>query len=604
MNVTNDEQKTHQPNLADLLLIYLEMLKVEYIFGIPGGAIEPLYDALARSSRRGGIRPILARHESGAAFMADGYARETGTIGVCCATTGPGTTNLITGMASAYVDHIPILAITAQTMLSNFGRGAFQESSYDALDTVGMMDSCSLYSTAVTHPGQFEVKLTTALMTALREPQGPVHLSIPIDVFCMPAPSNPRFPNFDLLLQNTPALLDGNTLEQLCEYMLNMRKVVILVGQRACSARESILKFAELANAAVVTTPQGKTCIQSYHPQNFGVFGFAGHQSAFDVMNDPEVELVIACGTDFCEWSTNGWDTDSVMNNKLVVVDISHESFQRAPMAKLHVCGDISTIFDTLIARGEEAKKKGYSCPAGWPKRADEILREHFFSDRRAPEKYRCAPRHIDIENVEKYRRAENLTPPIKPQRLMCELNQRFPPETRFLADTGNSFSWSTHYLFRGHLGAYRVSMGFAAMGWAVGAAVGTALGAPERPVVAITGDGSFLMSGLELTVAVEQRLPVIYVIINDHALGMVMHGQRLTGAEKIAHDLPQVNFAALAESVGARGFRIQHVDDFDQIDYMDICTGHVPTVLDVLVDRDETPPMGMRARMLREASN
>src|SRR3990172_4533678 len=129
-NISLVECKELAPALqnADLLVSYLEQIGVEYIFGVPGGAIEPLYNAMARSSRRGGLRPIVARHETGAAFMADGYARETGKLGVCCATTGPGATNLLTGVASAYADNIPMLAITAQTALSTFGKGAVQES--------------------------------------------------------------------------------------------------------------------------------------------------------------------------------------------------------------------------------------------------------------------------------------------------------------------------------------------------------------------------------------------------------------------------------------------------------------------------------------------
>ena len=124
--------------LGDLLVAYFEQLNIDYVFGIPGGAIEPLYNALARSRRRGGPRPIVPRHETGAIFMADGYYRQTGKLGVCCATTGPGATNLITGAASAYENHIPILIITAQTALANFGRGAFQESSCTGINTVGM----------------------------------------------------------------------------------------------------------------------------------------------------------------------------------------------------------------------------------------------------------------------------------------------------------------------------------------------------------------------------------------------------------------------------------------------------------------------------------
>ncbi|HEX2245496.1 MAG TPA: thiamine pyrophosphate-binding protein [Gammaproteobacteria bacterium] len=172
--------------LGDLLVAYLEQLNIDYVFGIPGGAIEPLYNALARSRRRGGPRPIVPRHETGAIFMADGYYRQTGKLGVCCATTGPGATNLITGAASAYENHIPILIITAQTALVNFGRGAFQESSCTGINTVGMFQYCTRYNTLVSHVEQFEHKLTAAVTSAFQSPGGPAHLSIPLDVLCSP----------------------------------------------------------------------------------------------------------------------------------------------------------------------------------------------------------------------------------------------------------------------------------------------------------------------------------------------------------------------------------------------------------------------------------
>ena len=137
------QQTEEAGELGDLLISYLEQLGVEYVFGIPGGAIEPLYNALARSERRGGPRAVISRRETGAAFMADGYARNTGKLGVCCATTGPGATNLITGVASAYENNIPMLVITAQTALSTFGRGAFQESSCTGINTVGLFGHCT-----------------------------------------------------------------------------------------------------------------------------------------------------------------------------------------------------------------------------------------------------------------------------------------------------------------------------------------------------------------------------------------------------------------------------------------------------------------------------
>mgnify|MGYP001288645923 CR=1 FL=1 len=184
---------------ADLIVDYLSQIDVEYVFGIPGGAIEGLFDALARrhkgeipqtsvhhsralerkrSRSVSGPQMVVARHETGAAFMADGYARSTGKLGVCCSTTGPGATNLLTGVANAYVDRVPMLVITPQTALPSFGQRGFQESSSDLVDVVSIFDHCTRYSSLVSHPDQLEGKLFTALSTAFRRPRGPVHLSI------------------------------------------------------------------------------------------------------------------------------------------------------------------------------------------------------------------------------------------------------------------------------------------------------------------------------------------------------------------------------------------------------------------------------------------
>lgn len=162
-----------EPEMGDLLVAYLNQLGVEYVFGVPGGAIEPLYNALARSERNGGVRAVVARHETGAAFMADGYARNTGKLGVCCSTTGPGATNMITGVASAYENNVPMLAITEQTAISTFGKGAIQDSSYTGINTIGLYQHCTRYNTLISHPAQFEHKLSAAIMSAMGSPAGP-----------------------------------------------------------------------------------------------------------------------------------------------------------------------------------------------------------------------------------------------------------------------------------------------------------------------------------------------------------------------------------------------------------------------------------------------
>jgi Thiamine pyrophosphate-requiring enzymes [acetolactate synthase, pyruvate dehydrogenase (cytochrome), glyoxylate carboligase, phosphonopyruvate decarboxylase] len=261
MKLPNFPENNSQPRqLSDLVIDYLELLGVEYVFGVPGGHIAPLYEALERSECRGGPRAILSRQESGAAFMADGYARETGKIGVCCSTTGPGATNLITGIASSYSDHVPILAITGQTILPKFGVGAFQESSPDVLDTTSMLNKCTRYNSVVTHPKQLENKLIAALKSAFQSPPGPVHLSVPVDVFRSPAPETISYPHIRQLLTK-PAFADLAAIEKLGQMLEKLssqnRKVVLLVGEDCGEASSEILAFAELMGAEITTTQGG-----------------------------------------------------------------------------------------------------------------------------------------------------------------------------------------------------------------------------------------------------------------------------------------------------------------------------------------------------------
>lgn len=208
------EKVVAAPEMGDLLVAYLNQLGIEYVFGVPGGAIEPLYNALARSERQGGVRAVVARHETGAAFMADGYARNTGKLGVCCSTTGPGATNMITGVASAYENNVPMLVITAQTAISTFGKGAIQDSSCTGINTVGLYQHCTRYNTLISHPAQFEHKLSAAIMSAMGSPAGPAHISVPRDVMALQALVNGPSYSLDVLL-NQPTLIDDNAVASL-----------------------------------------------------------------------------------------------------------------------------------------------------------------------------------------------------------------------------------------------------------------------------------------------------------------------------------------------------------------------------------------------------
>lgn len=582
---------------ADLIVAYLESIGVEYVFGIPGGAVEPFYDALARSQRRGGLRSIVARHETGAAFMADGYARETGKIGVCVATSGPGATNLITGVACAFDNGIPLLAITGQPALPSFGRRSFQESGCTGVNIVGMFRHCTGYNTLVSHGAQVETKLVNALMRA-NQLQRPVHLSIPVDV--QRSPMKNRTLAYDVAaLLKKPSLVDELTVRELCGEIMRSPKIVFIIGGGCAEAIDSIMELVELAAALFVCMPDGKGLINPQHPAYHGVTGFAGHDSAHALLLDSP-DLIIAIGASMGEWNSGAW-SEAVLNDRLVHIDVSEERLMRTPMARLHVQGRILTVCERLVEllRGEGRAGAG-------PSAAMEALAE-----RQPVADPRSASARCDAD-----------TTPIKPQRLMRELSLRCSPATRFLADTGNSTAWAVHLLQlqdrrltyrhdgivdaarrKGESGWLRVIMDFAPMGWAIGAAIGVARGSRDRPVVCITGDGSYLMNGQEITVAASEGLAVLFVILNDGALGMVKHGQRLTGAEPIAFELPRVDFRLMAESMGIPGYVVNSPADLDALDFAAIFRRQGPTLLDVRIDGEETPPMSVRVKALTHST-
>ncbi|MDW3095063.1 MAG: thiamine pyrophosphate-binding protein [Gammaproteobacteria bacterium] len=599
--------------LGDLLVSYLEQLSVEYVFGIPGGAIEPLFNALARSERRGGIRSVVARHETGAAFMADGYARNSGKLGVCCGTAGPGTTNLITGVASAYDNHSPLLVITAQTAITNFGKRAAQESGDTGINTVAMFEHCTHYSTLVSHADQFERKLTSAIMKALQSPKGPVHLSIPLDVFRSDA--SVKRPSYELnnLFKKT-SLVDDDSLNKLNHELLENGRTVFIVGEQCADAISYILDVALMLNIEIVTTPHAKGLVSPYHPLFRGVIGFAGHQSAVSTINRKDTDLIVAIGTTLSETASNNWD-ESVLNSKLIHVDAADCNFAGSPMARLHVHGDIDAVFEKVL---DFLNVKLTYDPSFESRRSKVEELEKLGG------KGEIANYHFSMENDEK---CIDDSAPLKPQRLMNSLPKLFPPNTHYLCDSGNSMVWSIHYLHpydrrvksrrsviklssvvdhqrtngrRSQQGSlFWTCLEYGSMGWAIGSSIGTALSNKNDPVVCITGDGSILMSGGEVTVALQEKLNVVFLILNDAEYGMVKQGQRMGSGEPTAHTLTQVDFVKWGESMGIPGFYVKTVSDLESLNFADILSSEGPVILDVYIDSEEIPPIRNRLQAL-----
>ena len=570
-------EEVAQTTYADLIVDYLAQLGIDTVFGVPGGAIEPLLNSLARSERNGGPRLVVARHECGAAFMADGYFRETGKMGVVCSTTGPGATNLLTGVASAVADEIPMLVITAQTPLPKFGKRALQESSCTAIDTVGIFRYVTQFNTLISHHEQLESKLISAIMAAHRVPNGPAHISIPSDILRAPATINAHI-HSDLLIHNF-SMSDETAIARLCEKLGRVDNIVMYIGDGVGKANQQIMEFIELTGAAFVTGPTGKTWVNEKHPQYRGVYGFAGHDSAKALLQDKNVDLILAVGAELGELGTSGWK-DELLNTKLVHIDSSIEHFTRSPMANLHVFGNIDTIFDRLLVSVRAARQ--------WGRKWDTLP---------GANKLNVNGGYATLKEPEKCFSNEA---PVKPQRLMHHLSTHLPEETRIFVDAGNGWSWATHYLTRSNSqGYYRIAMGYGSMAWSIGAAIGSQIGNRAAPTLCIVGDGSYLMSAQEITVAAQQKLPIVFLVLNDSVMGMVMHGQRLGNQESIGWQLNEINYAMLAQAMGVDGIVIDKPEQLDTLDWNALFNKDGPTLLDVRIDKNEVPPMGDRIKGL-----
>ncbi|MCG2634770.1 MAG: thiamine pyrophosphate-binding protein [Gammaproteobacteria bacterium] len=608
---------------GDLIVSYLEQLGVDAVFAYPGGAIEPLLNGLARSERRGGTKLIVARHEAGAAFMAHGYHLESGRLGVCASTTGPGATNLVTGVANAFANDVPMLVITPQSPLPRDGRRSFQESSSTGVNTLGIFQQITHYNTLVTHIEQLEHKLVSAILAAHRA-RGPVHLSVPLDI--MRAGAVVSQPGVDLApLVQPDAVFGSDSVGQLKDALQQAKQVVFLLGDRAAPGVETIMQLAAVLDAKIISTPHGKGLISAYHSRFQGIIGFAGHQDAETALADPAVDCVVAVGVTFGEWAAPRPDAHLV-DPRMIHVDSLDRAFIESHAGKLHVQGDVAAVFSRLLTDiTDERLGRPHNLSLITQHQGESTGEQPKLDFPDLPESLRP---NFELDSPEAFVSTQSL---IKPQRLMRELPRLFAGRGRFLADSGNSVIWAIHYLHpldrrtRGRRQAedrrggprpdkserraggrratsgrlFHGSMEFASMGWGIGAAVGLAAADPATPVILLVGDGSLLMNGQEMTVALQHNLKVVFVVLNDGCIGTVKHGQRLSGAEPVGFELPKVDFAAMAEAMGVSGIKIGNLNDLLALDAGAICARQGPTVIDVAIDPEEVPPMGARMKWL-----
>ena len=427
-------------------------------------------------------------------------------------------------------------------------------------------------------------------MTAFRSPMGPAHLSIPLDV--LRAVSPVKYPTNDLanLLWN-PSPIDIDSLEIFSKQLATAKKIVFIIGEGCLHGIGSILNVAMSVNAKIVTTPHAKGLVSPYHPLFRGVLGFAGHDSATEVIDD-EVDTIVAIGTTLSETASNTWD-QKVLNQRLIHVDSSEHNLMHSPMARLHVRGNIAKIFEK-VENNLDIQKIATSNNRHANKSNVDINKK--------PELKRF------FKVIDESKCHDNSSP-IKPQSLMTALPKIFPPETKYLCDSGNSMAWSIHYLHPydrrlagsrddDHGGLFWTCLEFGSMGWAIGSSIGTSLANNKHPVVCLTGDGSMLMYGGDVTVALQEKLPVFFIILNDSEYGMVKQGQNLGGGEHIGYELPKIDFVQYAESMGITTRLINSIEDLKNLNIKELMTNG-PVIFDVRIDKEEVPPINSRLKAL-----
>jgi acetolactate synthase-1/2/3 large subunit len=570
---------------ADLIVQYLGLLDVPYVFGVPGGNIDPLLSALARQQQASGVRWVLTRSEAGAGFMADGFARQSGVIGACSATSGPGCTNLLTPVSNAYVDGVPMLVITGQSAIRTFGRGAMQEGAASGADTILMFKGCTRYNALVSHPDQLEHNLLAALSHATGPTPGPVHISIAQDIFEAAVDSD-RDPVSRYAFFGQEVTPDRLLLHRLNILLRAYNRGVVVIGEGCAGAMEEILSYAERRHWPIVTTPAGRGLMSADHPLYRGVFGTAGHESARRTLTADEADIVLVVGANLDEHATCGWDGSTILSRRLLHISSNPEHLARSYMAQMNLMGSPRIVFSYLNQDSPVRVPDGPARHGVLPALRDAL----------------GLPQRISLLHVED---CSSDSVPINPRRLFWSLSQKVPPGTRMYADAGNAFYWAPHYW---HPRCERVveanrmpiSMGFAAMGWAIGAAIGGKLAGPRNPVLCITGDGSYLMSAQEVSVAQQLGLNVVFLVLNNGVLGTVRHGQRMRGLADTGNELPRTDFALMARALGVESYRIRSLDELDALGVESLFSRDGPVLLDVLVDAEIAPPIGQRVRNLQ----
>ena len=541
---------------ASSLVASLEAAGVDVMFGIPGGAILPAYDPIFSSS----IRHILVRHEQGAGHAATGYAQVTGRVGVCIATSGPGATNLVTPLADAAMDSVPVVAITGQVPSVAIGTDAFQEA-----DIRGITMPFAKHNYLITNPADIPRAIAEAFHIASTGRPGPVLVDIAKDA--LQAMTDFKFPTSVNLAGYKPkSIPDNQSILDAAALITQSSKPVFYVGGGVIKANASreLLELAQLLGAPVVTTLMARGAFPDSHPLNLGMPGMHGTVAAVTALQ--KADLLITLGARFDDRVTGKLSTFAV-NAKVIHADIDPAEIGKNRFADVAVLGDLKNTISALIPALKSALAKNQPDLTPWLNQMNSLQAAY--------------PLGYDKPN----------DGTLSPQYVIERLGKISGPDAIFAAGVGQHQMWASQFVSYENPRTWLNSGGLGTMGYAVPAAMGAKVGAPDTTVWAIDGDGCFQMTNQELVTCALNNIPIKVAIINNESLGMVRQWQTLFYEGRYSNTSLESkrvpNFPMLAEAMGCVGLSCEREEDVDATIEKAMGINDQPVVIDFRVHRD-----------------
>ena len=532
-------------NGSEIIVECLKEQGVDTIFGYPGGAILNVYDALYKHSDE--ITHILTSHEQGASHAADGYARATGKVGVCFATSGPGATNLVTGIATAYMDSVPMVAITCNVTVPLLGRDSFQE-----IDIAGVTMPITKHSYIVKNVKDLAKTLRNAFRIAKEGRPGPVLVDVTKDVTAAECEYSPRVPK---PVERITASIKEEDIDKAVTLIKKAKKPYVFVGGGAVisEASDELKKFVEKVDAPVCDSLMGKGAFDGSNERYTGMLGMHGTKTAN--LSVTECDLLIVLGARFSDRVT-GNAKKFANRAEIVHIDIDPAEINKNIPVDYSIIGDLKAVLEILNRKLEQHYHKAW---------VDKVMARK----EALPLSY-----HTDA-----------LTGPYVIERI-SELTDN---EAIITTDVGQHQMWAAQYYKYRSPRHFITSGGMGTMGYGLGACIGAKVGVPDTPVINIAGDGCFRMNMNEIATATRYNIPIIEVVFNNHALGMVRQWQTLFYGKRYSQTIleDKVDYCKVSEAMGAKAIRVTKKEEIDDA-IKTALSAEVPVVIEVVINQDD----------------